>query len=316
MSGPLLVDVHMHLYETKQEGEWWKGGYEIFEYGEDPDRTFGPYSGDVEDAVAALGEAGFAHGIAVNLFAQDLFREEALSRLPADIDAQERAEAVGRIEAGMAERLRSFNHWLLDSVAFLPQITAYVAVDPWTLTPDENVAHLREMAERGARGIKLHPVVQKFEPGDPRMHPIYEACREMGLTVLSHTGSAKGGEKFAEPEAFVEVLRAFPELSVVLAHLGGGNWRQTVALADAFPQIAFDLCEIIEWTGKEKAPTRDDLAQMIARVGPERVLFGTDFPWYELGRGVDLVMDLPVLSTGQKEAILGENAARILGLPV
>jgi hypothetical protein len=316
MSGPLLIDVHMHLYETKDEGEWWKGGYEIFEYGEDPDRTFGPYSGDVDDAVTALDEAGFAHGVAVNLFAQDLFREEALSRLPEDIAPQDRAEAAERIDAGMPERLRSFNRWLLDSVATLPQITPYVAVDPWTLSPEENVAHLREMAALGARGIKLHPVVQKFEPSDARMYPIYEACREMGLTVLSHTGSAKGGEKFAEPEAFVEMLRAFPGLSVVLAHLGGGSWQQTTAFAEAFPAVAFDLCEIIEWTGKAKAPAREAFAQMIADVGPERVLFGTDFPWYELARGVELVMDLPVLSKGQKEAILGENAARILGLPV
>jgi ribosomal protein L25 (general stress protein Ctc) len=44
-----------------------------------------------------------------------------------------------------------------------------------------------------AKGVKLHPVVQEFEPNDPRMHPVYEACREMGLTVLSHTGSARGG---------------------------------------------------------------------------------------------------------------------------
>jgi predicted TIM-barrel fold metal-dependent hydrolase len=137
----------------------------------------------------------------------------------------------------------------------------------------------------------------------------------MGLVVLSHTGSAKGGERFAEPAAFVDVLRAFPGLRVVLAHVGGGAWRQTVDVATAFPQVSFDLCEVIEWTGAPHAPTAEELARMIVQIGPERVMLGTDFPWYDLARTVQLVMDLPGLPSGQKEAILGANAARLLGLP-
>ena len=157
----------------------------------------------------------------------------------------------------MPDRLRRFNRWLLDALADVPQITPFVAVDPWALSPEENVEHLRELADRGAHGIKLHPVVQRFAPDDPRMQPVYQACQEMGLTVLSHTGSSKGEEAFAEPDSFAGVLRAFPRLTVVLAHLGGGRWRQTVDLAKAFPQVVFDLCEIIEWTGAPNAPTGD-----------------------------------------------------------
>lgn len=314
MAEPVLVDVHMHLYETKTVGEWWKSGYEIWEYGAKPDVRFGAYSGDVEDAVAALADAGFSHGIAVNLFSMDLFREEAVATLSDELSPEQRASAVAEIGASLPDRLRAYNLWLLDAVAPLPQITPYVAVDPWALSPEENVDHLREMADRGARGIKLHPVVQRFEPNDPRMHPIYATCEEMGLAVLSHTGSAKGGKRFAEPGAFADVCREFPRMIVVLAHLGGGSWQQTVDLGRAFPQVGFDLCEIIEWTGAPNAPTAEDLARMIADIGPERVMLGTDFPWYDLGHTAQLVMDLPVLSTGEKEAILGSNAVRILGL--
>src|SRR5207248_6586390 len=109
---------------------------------------------------------------------------------------------------------------------------------------------------------------------------------------------------------------SFQGLQVVLAHLGGGAWRQTVALAEAFPDVAFDLCEIIEWIGAPQAPTADELARMIQQGGPERVLLGTDFPWYDLERTAGPVMDLPVLGQAEKEAILGENAARILALDV
>ena len=45
-------------------------------------------------------------------------------------------------------------------------------------------------------------------------------------------------------------------------------------------------------------------------------MLGTDFPWYDLGRTVELVMELPVLSTGEKEQILGVNAVGMLDLPI
>ena len=55
------------------------------------------------------------------------------------------------------------------------------------------------------------------------------------------------------------MLEAFPDLTLVLAHLGGGAWRQTVHLAGTFPQVSFDLCEIVEWVGAPGAPGRDEL---------------------------------------------------------
>jgi predicted TIM-barrel fold metal-dependent hydrolase len=316
MADPVKVDVHMHLYRSPESGEWWKAGYEIFEYGEKGGVTFSTYSGTVDDAVTAMEEAGFAHGVAVNLLSVDLFRAEAIAILQPEVEGEDRDRAVAEIDRTMADRFRDFNRWLVDTLRDVPQITPFVGADPWALTPEENVAHLTEMAERGAKGIKLHPVVQRFEPGDPRMHPIYEACREMGLTVLSHTGSAKGGERFAEPNGFADVVKDFPGLKVVLAHLGGGRWLQTEQFAEAFPEVAFDLCEIVEWTGAPNAPTREELARLIQSVGSERVMLGTDFPWYDLDHTVELVMDLPLLGQEEKDAILGANAVRILGLTI
>jgi len=317
VTDPIKVDVHMHLYPSAESGAWWKTGYEIWEYGKKDGVTFSRYNGTVDDALAAMETAGFHHGVVVNLLSVDLFRDEAIALLPEDeqLPREDRAAAIAEIEASMAERFRAANRWLVDALDPIPQLTPYVGVDPLALSPNQNVEHLREMAERGARGIKLHPVAQRFEPNDPRMHPVYGACEELGLVVLSHAGSAKGGEPFAEPRAFAGVLAQHPGLNVVLAHLGGGSWRQTLALARAFPGLAFDLSEIIEWLGAPNAPTDEDLARMIREIGPERVMLGTDFPWYDLDRTVELVMALPMLSAGEKERILGANAVRILNLP-
>jgi uncharacterized protein len=315
MAEPIKVDVHMHLYPSAASGAWWKTGYEIWEYGAKDGVRFSRYDGTVDDALAAMETAGFLHGVVVNMLSVDLFREEALAALPADLEAADRRRAAAEIDATMADRFRACNRWLVDALDPIPALTPYVGVDPWALRPEENVEHLRELTARGARGVKLHPVAQRFEPDDERMDPVYDACEELGLVVLSHTGSAKGGERFAEPAAFAPMLARHPRLEVVLAHLGGGSWRQTLDLAAAFPKVAFDLCEIIEWTGAPEAPTEEDLARMIREIGPERVMLGTDFPWYDLDRTVELVMGLPLLATAEKEAILGANAIRILDLP-
>jgi len=315
VSGPLKVDTHLHMYPSRAEGEWWKTGYEVWEYGEGSVQ-WSADAGTLEETTAALGRGGFAHGVVLNLFAAGAFRQQYESTLPPQADATERARALAEFDATTGERYLAFNRWLVDTLAGVPALTGFVAMDPWALPPQRNVAHLREMAERGARGVKLHPVLQKFEPNDPRLHPVYQACTEMGLTVLSHTGPARDGEPFAEVPAFAPMLAELPGLTVVLAHLGGGKWQDTLAVARAFPKVAFDLCEIIEWAGAPGAPTAAELATLIRDIGPERVVLGSDYPWYEPAHTAELVESLPVLSRAEKDAILGENAARILRLPV
>ncbi len=316
MSGPLRIDNHIHLYPSRAEGAWWKAGYEIWEYGKRDGVHFSGDTGTLEETVAVLDRGGFAHGVVLNLFAVDPFRQQYESTLPADMDATGRAQALAEFDASSGERYLAFNRWLMDTLADVPSLTGFVAIDPSALPPERNVEHLRQMAERGARGVKLHPVLQKFGANDPRMHPVYRACMEMGLVVLSHTGPARSGESFAEVPAFRPVLDEFPGLTVVLAHLGGGKWRDTPAVAQAYPNVAFDLCEIIEWVGAPGAPTKEELAVLIREIGPERVMLGSDYPWYDPAHSAELLLSLPVLSPAEKNAILGENAARLLDLPV
>jgi len=45
-------------------------------------------------------------------------------------------------------------------------------------------------------------------------------------------------------------------------------------------------------------------------------VLGSDYPWYEPAHSAELLLSLPVLSQAEKNAILGENAARLFGLPV
>jgi predicted TIM-barrel fold metal-dependent hydrolase len=306
----------MHIYETKRSGDWQKAAYQIWEYGPRPRSVeFSHASGDLSDAERAMTAAGYDYAVSVNLFGVELARGEALADLPQELSPADRQRALAEIDASMAERLRAFNRWACDVVGRSGRILPFVALDPSAQSPEENASHLRDLAEHhGARGVKLHPVVQGFLPNDPRLAQSYRTCVEMGLTVLAHSGTAKGPAQYAEPRAFADLAHDWPDLKLILAHLGGGSWRQTLELARAFPNLHFDCCEIIEWTGAANAPTAAELARLIRDVGPHRVLLGTDFPWYDLDRTLERLMALPLLAREEKEAIAGANAARLLGL--
>jgi len=315
MSGSLLIDVHVHVMPSPNDPI--RDGYEIWEYGaRDADVVFCDDRGTLEDTLAAMGAAGFSRVVAANMFAADVVRDDVVGRLPADLSGPERDRRIAEIDASMPDRLRDFNRWICDVAREHPSITPFVAADPHVLGGEAGAAHLREMAEdHGARGIKIHPIVQQFHPDDPRMAPIFGVCQSLGLTVLSHSGLARGSEQWAEPNAFAPLLQSFPRLTLLMAHLGGGSWTQTRAFAEAFPTATFDLCEIVEWTGAANAPTDDQLGQLIAAIGPDRVMMGSDYPWYDLNHTVERVQSVPGLSDEQREGILGANAVRLLGLP-
>lgn len=79
--------------------------------------------------------------------------------------------------------------------------------------------------------------------------------------------------------------------------------------------MRFDLSEIVSWSGcSPGAPGREKLSALIREIGAERVLLGSDFPWYEPGDVIAAVEELPGLGEAERAAILGENAAALLGV--
>ena len=107
MSGPLKIDTHLHLYATSAEGEWWKSGYEIWEYGQRDGVHFSNDTGTLDETVAALSRGGFAHGVVLNLFAAGLFREQYGSALPPEMDGAGRAQALADFDATVSDALKS-----------------------------------------------------------------------------------------------------------------------------------------------------------------------------------------------------------------
>ena len=312
MPGSLIIDAHMHIYQTLEQGEYNKSGYEVWEYGEHPGVRFSNESGVPGEALEAMRRSGVSYAIVVNLFATIETGGRLVELLPG---APTGAPDPSSDDLPLGDRLRSFNRWLVDLARVHQELLPFVAIDPWALSPAENRAHLLDLvASRGARGVKIHPVIQRFEADDERLWPAFEVCVESDLPVVAHAGPSRGPVQFGAPAAFAGVLQRFPRLKLVLAHLGGGAWSQVEQFARDFPNAYFDCSEILHWTGANGAPTPDRLARLIREVGARRVVFGSDFPWYDLDASIDRLDRLPLLTDDEKAAIAGLNAARLLGM--
>ena len=312
MSETLIIDAHMHVYQTREQGEYNKSGYSVWEYGEHAGVAFSDESGVPGEALEAMRRSGVSYAMVVNLFATIEIGGRLVELLPglphASVGGSSHDTSVG-------ERLKSFNRWLVKLAQGHEELLPFVAVDPWALSPGENRAHLLDLVvSGGARGVKIHPVIQRFEAADERLWPTFETCAELNLPVVAHAGPSRGSVPFGEPAAFAGVLQRFPGLKLILAHLGGGAWSQVERFARDFPNAHFDCSEILHWTGADGGPTPNRLARLIRDIGAGRVLFGSDFPWYELDASIELLDRLPMLADGEKAAIAGLNAARLLGM--
>jgi L-fuconolactonase len=120
-----------------------------------------------------------------------------------------------------------------------------------------------------------------------------------------------------------------PELRFVLDHAGKPGiadgeldpWRRQLADLSACPNLAVKLSGLVteakpDWTVDDLRPYADHL---LANLGPERVMAGSDWPVCLLHAGYDEVVDatdrlLAGLAEGERAEVLGGTAARWYGL--
>jgi predicted TIM-barrel fold metal-dependent hydrolase len=170
------------------------------------------------------------------------------------------------------------------------------------------VEQMRAHAAAGARVMKLHPTVQQFYPDDPVVFPIYEEARALGLILFFHGGRAgiepQDRLRYAMPRHYEGVLKNFPELPVVLGHGGARDARAMLAMSRPYANA---------WLGIHGQSLRM-LETIIEASAGERLLFGTDWPWYHIGATLAKVLlctDRPQRQK-QRRMILRDNAIALM----
>ena len=133
--------------------------------------------------------------------------------------------------------------------------------------------------------------------------------------MLAHTGPFYGVDfDGARPSLAAEVLRGFPNLSLILTECGGRPYfQEAIALAEDYPQVAFHCTGGVAGNPGPDDPNNQELVGLFRSIGTHRVMFGSDWPFRNPLQDIQRLQGLPPVNE-EKRAILFDNARLILKL--
>lgn len=128
----------------------------------------------------------------------------------------------------------------------------------------------------GLIGLKLHPPLQDFFPNNKVVFPIYEKAVELDIPVVFHVGTTPFGSlcrlSQANPLLIDDVAVQFPNLRIMLTHLGTLWHHEAFMVVEKNPNVFIDTAAYLYEI--KNLLTLD----LIERIGPNKLIFGTDYP--------------------------------------
>ncbi len=175
---------------------------------------------------------------------------------------------------GFTERV---NPWVGELARHAPErLIPFGGVDPRAGRAGEQVDRLQDL---GVRAIKLHPphqeiAVNAYRDGFSGLAEVYRRAQDLGMPIMVHTGTSifPGARNvYADPLPLDDVGVDFPELTVILAHLGRPLWAETsFFLLRRHPNFWGDVSGIPPKGLLRYFPRLADVA--------DKLLWGTDWP--------------------------------------
>jgi len=198
----------------------------------------------------------------------------------------------------------------------LPAVRQYPALIPFTgidfSREGEMVTRLVADIRAGARGVKLHPILQGERLTSRKTHESIEAVAPFRLPVLLHTGSCRyyldpEHRSWERPEYgcvgdALSLAKAFPAVRFIFGHAGLTEWPQLRDGLNGLRNVWVD-CSFRSAVG-----VRD----LIRTLGPERVLFGSDWPWGRRRPAIRIIEQACGRDAGLARRIFSENAEELL----
>jgi aminocarboxymuconate-semialdehyde decarboxylase len=208
--------------------------------------------------------------------------------------------------------------------------------------PDLAVRQLEHAVKKlGLRGAAVGASCAGDEFADPRFHPFWAKCEEMGILVFLHPQGTPDLAKRLKGNGVLDnvignpldttialshlifegTLDRFPGLKICAAH-GGGYLASYMDRSDhgclTFPnrcnrQLKKKPTEYLKQLYYDALIfTPEALRHLAANVGSSQIVLGTDYPYPWEDKAVDHIMNTPSLSDDERIAILGATAAKLL----
>jgi len=156
------------------------------------------------------------------------------------------------------------------------KLIGFACLDP---ALGEGVEELeRAVTDLKLRGLKLGPIYQNIHPMDERLQPVYRFCQERRLPILFHMGTNPIRQcplKYTLPILLDDVAIAYPDLVMVMAHLGHPWERDGLVTIRKHPNLYADI-SALHYRPWEFYNT---MVLAVEWGVTHKILFGSDFPW-------------------------------------
>ena len=219
-----------------------------------------------------------------------------------------------------AENCARQNRFFADLVRRYPdRLSAFATVQP-AAGAEQAVAELRRARAEGLCGIgELSPHAQGYAMDSAELAAVLASAEVFNWPINLHVTDARGPMypgRIETPRAeFLQLARAWPNVTLVLAHWGGGE-PLGAATSAGLERVFYDTAA---------SPLLYDATmwrRFIDQVGADRVWFGSDFPLnnYPANEAepemVRLLAEVEAagLTATQKAAVLHHNAAHGIGV--
>ena len=188
------------------------------------------------------------------------------------------------------------------------RILGFGWADP-NLGVERAIEEARRVLDQGCYGVKLNGAQNGYPIDDPRLAmPIIETIAGAGSVLALHVGA--DAYDYTHPARVARIARAFPELRILVIHMGGAAFHDLSAAAIAVAQEHPNLTLI------GSAVRALPILTAIRGLGADRVCFGSDTP-FELMH-VELAKYHALLdgeiSPEEKAGVMGGTIARVLRL--
>ena len=184
---------------------------------------------------------------------------------------------------------------------FPDKFRAYCAVNP--NYPEAVIKRILESFDKYRDvfvGFKLLSECHRVVLDDEKNRPVFEFADRSKLLVLMHTW---GGCPYGGPEQVRKVAERYKNTTLILGHSCHSEWEKAIALVKDFPNIYLDVCAVVDERGV--------LEKLVDNIGSERILFGTDFPWFNQHYYIGSVLGSRI-SEDDCRNIFYRNARRLL----
>jgi len=203
------------------------------------------------------------------------------------------------------------NQWSAQFAAATPDCLATATFYP----EPEAASYVPAAIEAGTRVFKAHIQVGDYAPTDRLLDPVWGAIEDAAVPVVIHCGSGPAPGTHTGPQPVQTLLRRFPRLPLIIAHLGMPEYDEFLTLSESYDEVRLDTTMAFTGFAEEMMPFPAELRSRLLGAG-ERILFGSDFPNipYTYTHALQAITELDGVDDDWVRNVLFRNAEELFGL--